>query len=317
MSKTDLVIGIDGGGSKTLACLGTISEPDTPRLIASGVSQSSNPMTRDIDRTITEIDRSIDDAFHNAEISRRTCVALCVGLAGGDRPTEQEPIIRWAIENQIAHQIHVTNDAVPILYAESSTGIGVAAISGTGSLVLGQNDQSEIIRCGGWGSVIGDDGSGFDIGRSALRAAFRFADDLAPHTELLERLLDHFHIADASKLLGKVYSHGVSPAEIAKLAAIVFQAHQSGDEAASSILKRASLSLSDGISNVARRLGMSDRRFPLYFSGGLLVHYPQFRRMVESNLNANEVVFGSQIVKNPGIGALNMAANLAAKIKGV
>ena len=89
-------------------------------------------------------------------------------------------------------RILVVNDALIALQAGVGDAPGIVIVSGTGSIAYGRNDRGEASRAGGWGYVLGDEGSGYWIGRLALRAVVRHADGRGRATSLTPRLLDAF-----------------------------------------------------------------------------------------------------------------------------
>ena len=137
-------------------------------------------------------------------------------------------------------------------------------ISGTGSIAYGRNAAGEAARSGGWGYVLGDEGSGYWIGRAALRAVLRAADLRGPGTLLTQMLLDHFQVSQPQLLLHEVYHHHLKPAAIGALASCVQTAFSEGDEAATGILRGAADELEGAALSVARRLGSDGRGLHLH-----------------------------------------------------
>ena len=121
--------------------------------------------------------------------------AICLGIAGVDRP-DDSVIVAGIMRRIGAHaRTLVVNDALVALEAGAPGAPGVVIISGTGSIAYGRNANNEGARAGGWGHVLGDEGSGYWIGRAALRAVLREADRRGPRTALTPLLLQHFGVA--------------------------------------------------------------------------------------------------------------------------
>ena len=150
----------------------------------------------------------------------------------------------------------VVNDALVALEAGAPGKPGVVIISGTGSIAYGRNGEREAARAGGWGYVLGDEGSGYWIGRAALRAVLREADQRGPETALTPLLLKYFGIEAAQGLLHEVYSGNLRPSAIGALAQWVESAFREGDSAAIGILRGAANELEASGLSVARRLGL-------------------------------------------------------------
>ena len=196
----DLFLGVDGGGSKTSAWL-AIGDPDgLPDVIGRGCSGASNCRSIGIDQATNSLRQAIDSAFQDAGRETTTVAAACLALAGADRSSDQRQIRLWA-GRTLADRLIVTNDGIPVLYAASPDGVGIALISGTGSFAVGRNAAGTVMRCGGWGSLIGDEGSGYQIALAGLQAAVRAADGRGMETKLLPALLEHFHIGDSHDLI--------------------------------------------------------------------------------------------------------------------
>ncbi len=161
---------------------------------------------------------------------------------------------------------------------------GVVIISGTGSISYGRNAQNEGARSGGWGHVLGDEGSGFWIGRAAIRAVLREADRRGPRTMLTPLLLQHFGVPAAQNLIHEVYQSNLQPSAIGSLARCVQAAFSEGDEASTGILRGAADELESSGVSVARRLGMDDAPFPFILAGGIFRAVPWLRDEMQRRL---------------------------------
>jgi N-acetylglucosamine kinase-like BadF-type ATPase len=307
MGADDLLLGVDGGGTKTVAWLARRGAPD--QAIGRGKSGPSNCRSVGISVATTNLDHAIAAAFDNADLVTVTVAAACLALAGADRSVEQQQIRSWAEDRNLASRLTISSDAVSVLYAASNEGVGIALIAGTGSLAFGRNAKGESARCGGWGGLFGDEGSGYQIALAALRAAAHAADGRGPQTTLLPSLLDHFKINDPSELIPVIYSEQTDRSAIAKLAPIVFAASESGDAAAAEIVDSAADELKEMVSVLATRLGLAGGPFALAVTGGVLLHQPTIVdklrcRLTESGLDRVELT----PVQEPAIGALAIAA---------
>src|SRR5204862_1881072 len=125
---------------------------------------------------------------------------ICLGIAGVDRAGDQN-VVR-EIMDRIGYKatILIVNDALIALQAGIGDAPGIVVVSGTGSIAYGRNAQGEAARAGGWGHVLGDEGSGYWIGRLALRAVVRHADGRGRATRLTPLLLGHFGLTGAAEL---------------------------------------------------------------------------------------------------------------------
>jgi len=144
-------------------------------------------------------------------------------------------------------------------------------VAGTGSCAYGVGPQGEPARAGGWGYLVGDEGSGYDVGRAGIAAALRAFDGRGPATALVERLLQCFHLETASQVVPALYHPpgGDSKARISDFAPVVVQAALQGDSVSHDILCRAGRELGLSAVAVARQLALCDREFELGLVGGV------------------------------------------------
>jgi N-acetylglucosamine kinase-like BadF-type ATPase len=186
-----------------------------------------------------------------------------------DRP-DDAAVVR-AIMKRIGYKarVLVVNDALVALEAGAPGQPGVVIISGTGSISYGRNARGEAARSGGWGYVLGDEGSGYWIGRAALRAVLRESDRRGPKTALTPLLLHHFGVRQAQGLIHEVYHTNLKPTEIGVLARSVATAFAQGDSAAIGILRAAADELESAALSVARRLELVGGPFVFILAGGI------------------------------------------------
>src|SRR5437588_9656683 len=154
--------------------------------------------------------------------------AICLGMAGVDR--EDEARVVRAIMRRIGHKarIVVVNDALIALVAGAQDAPGIVIVSGTGSIAYGRNANGEAARAGGWGHMIGDEGSGYWIGREALTAVMRAGDGRGPATRLTREILAHFNVDDESRLPRIVYDRDAPRASVAALGPIAQRGAEEG-----------------------------------------------------------------------------------------
>ena len=307
MDRDNFILGVDGGGSKTVAWLARVDDRNRAQTIGRGGSGPSNCRSVGIARATRNLDHAIESAFDDAKHTRTSVGSACFSLAGADRGVEQQQIRSWAHQRNVAARLIITNDAMPVLYAASREGIGIALISGTGSLAIGRNAKGETARCGGWGGLLGDEGSGYQISLAGLRAAARAIDGRGPQSAVLQGILDHFEIVDPSELIPVVYSAETDRSKIAKIAPIVFQAAESGDAVATAIVNQAAADLQELVVTLAARLNMADEAFTLAVTGGVLLHQADLvakllDRLVESKLKVSVAP-----IENPVAGAIVIA----------
>jgi N-acetylglucosamine kinase-like BadF-type ATPase len=172
---------------------------------------------------------------------------------------------------RIGHKsrVLVVNDALIALVAGAGDAPGIVVIAGTGSIVYGRNATFEAARAGGWGHMIGDEGSGYWIGREALAAVMRACDGRGPTTQLTADILSYLHVDDESRLPRIVYDREVPRMTVAALGPIVQHAAAYGDAVAIRILERAADELVLAARSVATQLEMRGDEFTFYLAGGV------------------------------------------------
>jgi N-acetylglucosamine kinase-like BadF-type ATPase len=261
------VLGIDAGGTKTVCQLA--DEQGTMIAEARGGGANLQAVGE------LEVEKVLHHVMEDA-IGDRAIVpdAICLGIAGVDRP-DDAALVR-GIMKRIGYKarVLVVNDALVALEAGAPGQAGVVIISGTGSISYGRNDEGLAARSGGWGYVLGDEGSGYWIGRAALRAVLRAADQRGKETALTGLLLKRFGISRPQELIHEVYHTNLKPAAIGTLAQCVHQAFTEGDEVATGILRGAANELEWSAISVARRLGLIGHRFPFILAGGIFKAVP-------------------------------------------
>jgi N-acetylglucosamine kinase-like BadF-type ATPase len=205
----------------------------------------------------------------------------------------------------------IVNDALVALEAGAPGEPGVVIIAGTGSISYGRNAAGQAARAGGWGYVLGDEGSGYWIGRHALRAVVREADRRGPRTSLTPRTLAHFGVSRPQDLIHEIYFGGMRPGAIAALAAEVQAAFSEGDAAAAGILEVGVRELVSSASSVVARLRLEREPFTFVLSGGIFRAVPWMRDQLAERLP--RVAADARIMRleiEPAEGAVRLALAL-------
>ena len=224
------VLGIDAGGTKTVCLLA--DEHGT--IVAESRRGGANLQAvgeLEVEKVLHEV---MEEAIGDRDVRP---ASICLGIAGVDR--RDDAAVVQAIMKRIGYKarVLVVNDALVALEAGAPGQPAVVVISGTGSIAYGRNASGEAARSGGWGYVLGDEGSGYWIGRAALRAVLRQSDRRGPDTVLSTLLLEHFGIQRAQELIHEVYHANLRPSAIGALAQCVQSAFTQGDGVAIGILR--------------------------------------------------------------------------------
>jgi glucosamine kinase len=207
----------------------------------------------------------------------------------------------------VADACRVTNDA-ELALAGLRGEPGVALIAGTGSIALGVDWAGCVVRVGGWGHLIGDEGSGYDIGRRALRVALRMADGREPRGALLDRVLAHFGAGGHEELIERVYAEQGKSA-VAGLAPAVLREARGGDVVAGAIVREAADELAQAAATAARMISGVDDALALALSGGLLVADGWYRRAVVRRIRRQVRVAAVAVLAEPAEAAAQALAH--------
>ena len=305
------VLGIDAGGTKTVCQLAD----ERGEVLAEARRGGANLQAAgelDVEKVLHGV---MNEVLGDTDL---TPAAICLGIAGVDRP-EDSAVVR-GIMKRIGYKarVLVVNDALVALEAGAAGQPGVVVIAGTGSIAYGRNAHDEAARAGGWGYVLGDEGSGYWIGRAALRAVLRQSDRRGPVTRLTTLLLEHFQVAHAQDLIHQVYHPALRPAAIAALAQCVQRAFTAGDAVAIGILRGAADQLEASAMSVARRLDLVGTQFPFVLAGGMFravpwLHDELDRRLTLASPKSRTFVLDVE----PAAGAVRLAIAAARGSAGV
>jgi N-acetylmuramic acid 6-phosphate etherase len=303
--RPDLVLGIDGGGTNTV-CL--LAKRDTGDVLGRGVAGPSNIQSVGVDNGLKALDECIDRAFAAANLPRAKVAAICLGLAGVDRQEGLDVIHGWAARQGVADAVKVSNDATLLLAAGTPDGWGLAVIAGTGSIAFVRKPTGEIGRCGGWGHLLGDEGSAYQIALSALRAACRSFDGIGPKTALIDALVKRMSLTAAPDFIPAVYRGPWDRAAIAGLAPLVLELADGGDTLATEIVRSEATELGRTAARAVNANGLPTHGMPVALAGGLLTNSGLFRKHFLESLIAEGVTPGPvQLVTEPAAGAVVLA----------
>jgi len=203
------VMGVDGGATKTLAAVLDLRE----HTLHLGHGGSSNPDAVGAAAATASLLKATDEALGRAGIDRDGLDAAVLAIAG----TDTEGVAEHVREVRPASWI-VVNDVVGAWAAATGGEPGVGAISGTGSNVFGVGPHARAWRAGGWGHILGDEGSGYRLAVESIRAALADRERSGPETGLSAAAVDFFGVDSVEQLATLVYSKPLMKGEIAAFA---------------------------------------------------------------------------------------------------
>ena len=295
---SSVYIGIDAGGSKTELLAATRQDDEILNLFGS----SGNPARVGFDGSIYVLSELILQAMNRLD---GKVVSVCAGIAGAGRPREQQRIedgIRTELGDRAPSRLLITHDGDIALEAAFEGKSGIIVISGTGSVSLARTKDGKFLRAGGWGYLIGDEGSGYIIGSMGLRA-LAHAFDGGPETQIVKLLAEARNVTNAEELIALVYEEKVP---LQTFAPLVIQAAKAGDDVASAIIEEQARQLARQVRWLNARAS-SDVEAHVAFLGGL-TNEEYYRHALEEALHAELPGWTVTEPRNrPVVGAWRMA----------
>jgi N-acetylglucosamine kinase-like BadF-type ATPase len=293
MTESPLVFGADGGGTKTL---GVIADP-AGNILARQQTTASNPNVVGIDVAVRTLLGLVLDCCREVGCSPGSLGALVGGIAGVGS-SEIHDAMRKSLAEEEAKQgiqalpFSLETDARIALEGAFAGGPGIIVIAGTGSVVLGKLREAETRMIGGWGRVLGDEGSGYHLGLEALKAVTRDFDARAGSGTLRAMFAERFGWLTRDRVIAAVYKEQFP---LPSLAPLVLEAAEAGDEVCREILERAAGCLVDHVVPLAS-LWPPSSSMGIVFIGGLIDHDTSYARIFRTSLMAR---FPSAVVHPP------------------
>jgi N-acetylglucosamine kinase-like BadF-type ATPase len=279
MTAPHLLLAVDGGGTNTQALLTDLEG----KVVARGLGPSSNLHNVGFEKGFEAIATAIEGALAQvrgtmpaaasatggARWRSAGIAAACLGLSGVDSSADEAQVSKWAKDEELAPRLAVVNDSELVLAGGTPDGWGVALISGTGSVCLGRTAEGKSARVGGWGPLLGDEGSGYHIASLALERATQAADGRANAPALLKAILRHWSLPDPTALIRHVHAETTSMSDIASVATVVVDLAGRNDAAALEVVAVAGRELALHIDTIIRILRLT--RPPVALGGRLML----------------------------------------------
>jgi len=299
------IMGIDGGGTKTLL---KIAGPGG-KLLASCQGGPTNLYSSSRDTVRANLEQVIQDGLAQAQIHMKDLGCISLGMAGADRPQDHVILKELLAGIGMRCRILITNDAVTALYGALGKGEGIILVSGTGSICYGQKTDGSSHRAGGWGHIIGDEGSGYDIGRQILMEVMKSYDGRREPTVLSSLLRNERNLSSPESLLPFVYHSESGKSDIAALGVLLDPACEAGDPAALCIARNAARELFLCVESVLKSLRFPENRTELAMQGGVLLKGKQVKKELTGLLSrAYPMVCLRESMGDAAWGAIRMAA---------
>ena len=275
VEEEDYYVAIDGGGTKTEFALFKADG----KLVTTAVYGTTNPNSCGIQKTLSILKKGIDYILSSRKAPKR----IFAGIAGSSIGNHKDDIGSFLKKSYPMSEIDVDSDIRNIIGLVRENKKCIAAIIGTGSVVFGW-DGTKLKRVGGWGYLFDDAGSGYDIGKEVILAAYAYADGLTPPSEVA-RLVEEKLGGPISEHTAEIYSKEHS--YIASFCPIAFEAMEAGDKLAEEIISNSAHHFAKLINHMYR-LGSYGNR--VIISGGIAMHNETIIEMVNQKLDSGIIV---------------------------
>lgn len=260
-----IILGIDGGGTKTVC----VAAKASGEILGRGAGGPANYLSEGVETARASLRCAVEEAFRQAGTNAREVAVIAAGLAGASRARDRE-IMGEVLSGLVPDvPVVVEPDSVVALLGATGCRPGIIVISGTGSMAWGMDRQEKRARTGGWGFILGDEGSGYDIARRGMIACLRAYDGRGPDTVLQSLVLSVLGLETTEDLIPFLYANPSSPGRIAALYPTVLEAADSGDPVARTLIEQAADALAEMAATTASKLDFGSRPIPLATAGGV------------------------------------------------
>ena len=302
------LIAVDAGGSKTAVWLVDLTKAEGDCVVGRGRSTAGNPLSvgfEEATRAITEaVARAHDDAGRRVLTAGRAILSI----AGARERGLGRQFGEWGRAAGLAKEVAIVSDVLPVLAAGTPECCGVALISGTGSVAFARGADGRTALRGGWGYLLGDEGSGFAIGRAALQHTLEVLQASAPGTALSDAVLDALKVKSVRELTAAIYKNSDPRATIAAIAPLVAGVAERGDATARAVLSACAGSLAELVRRAAAAVDLDEGPFSLAAAGGVFTGVKQLQDELVAELKRLGLKCELQLVDNPLRGCVRLAA---------
>jgi N-acetylglucosamine kinase-like BadF-type ATPase len=286
------ILGVDGGQTSTKLLIATTEgEVMWCAQVGTAMHEGADGSLQATERRLAHLLRQ---ALSDHGCGDVTFEVVAMGMTDAEPGSPAIPAYRRAAECAVkARRYVVVHDAVTGLLGASAGRPGIVVIAGGGTVAYGFTEDGRSATSSGWGYIVGDEGSSWNVGRAAINAAFRSVDGRGPQTALVGRLFEHFRVATPIELKSAILHGPIGFAEIAALPLLVADAAAEGDAMARGILEKAGQDLAESAIAVAHALGLIAEPVSVYPTGGLFQErrfvLPVFSHAVRAQLPKGQV----------------------------
>lgn len=310
--KAQFVLGVDGGGTKTLAVVAdTLGE--VHGIARTGASNFQGIGTV---RAAINIKEAVQEAIKNAEIDPSQIVFANYGIAGADRDADFDIVHSYVEPANPAGQYQLTNDTTIALRAGTKDGVGVALIGGTGSNTIGFSSDFKQKKVGGLGKFTGDYGSAIDIAEKGILASMKYFDGRSRKTCMYKMFCEVLKVEKLEDLIAFYYVDDWQPIRVDQYAPVVFQAANRGDKVALGILRKTGRQVGHEAVTCMRALFDKEELIPVVL-GGSVFQKGENPAMIDSMTDYIHTIFPNakitKLKQEPCLGAILWALDCLQK----
>ncbi|NMO97938.1 BadF/BadG/BcrA/BcrD ATPase family protein [Paenibacillus lemnae] len=241
----NIYIGMDGGGTKTEM----VAVDEHGEVVSRYAGKSTNPYVVTFQGAMEELARVLDELLPPLQVTDLLCKGACFGMSGISSEAEQQQVQDFMREYQqqrnLSFPLTLTTEAEISLMAALEQDYGVLVISGTGSNTYGITNSGQRFRAGGWGHILGDEGSGYQIGLLTLKSIIKSHEGILPPTIMTERIKEHYHFQSMLDLKAYIYQPSIQKSDVASFARFCIEAARDGDETAIAIIMQQAAEIAD------------------------------------------------------------------------
>lgn len=261
------VIGIDGGGTKTKLC---IYDLDT-KAKTCVISGPSNILSSGYETTKNSLEEAIQKGVIEKGYKLKDCLAFCLGVAGAARECVKQQLNQIIREEGYNGKLIITHDAETAFKGALGGEEGILIIAGTGVICYGESKIKGAHRISGWGHIIGDEGSGYSIGKKILNAVMKNYDGRGNQTILKELVLHYLCLKNEEEIISYIYQPHITKVHIAELAILLEVACSKKDKVALEIANEAIEDLYECVKAALEKLDLSNKEIKIAINGSVLI----------------------------------------------
>lgn len=285
MAQQTKLLAVDGGGTKTEALLADAKG----HILGYGAAGGANALSVGREKAILAVNAAIQSAVGSMDAGQISAAKLFIPGFGQCLPL------------QFPFDTPVYGDDVNAYYGAMGAPGGIVVLCGTGSFATSFDEHGAQVSVGGWGPMLGDEGSGYDIGKRAVQQTLRRYDAGVPMTALNRRVLEHYGALGAHELVHIIYHAGCDRAKMAQLCPVVGALARAGERDALNILSEAACAITALAKRLKERLKME--KAPLALTGGVA----KLMDVMEAELKAQLLGTGLSLVEpmySPAVGGV-------------